>query len=296
MHPLFPYWEPISIPLFGGIAIHSFGVLVAVGFVLGARWARRKAERDGLDPTVIDRLVTWIIVGVFVGGHLGDALFYDPKEYFAHPIKFLEIWQGLSSFGGFIACIGLGIWFFRREKAEVRRKNRLRAKKGEPLLPPVNAWGYADAIVYGLTIGWMFGRLGCFSVHDHPGTPTHFWLGVYGMCKGYTPGTGPACHSMGLYEAIWSGVMAILFRLLDKRPRFPGFYSALMLVSYTPLRFYLDFYRTVDTRYYGLTPAQYFSVLFFFFGVWILVRQRHEAPVRPVAARGAAMEEGAVTG
>ena len=75
--------------------------MVALGLYLGTEMAMSKAKRDGLDPDIINRVVTWMIVGIFVGGHLGHAIFYEPHKIAADPLYY-EVWDGLSSFGGFI--------------------------------------------------------------------------------------------------------------------------------------------------------------------------------------------------
>ena len=129
-------------------------------------------------------------------------------------------------------------------------------------------------------MGWFFGRLGCFSAHDHPGLPTEFWLGVYGMCPDM-PDT-VACHDMGLYEAIWSGLLCLWFMRLDKKPRPPGFFLGLTAFAYGPMRLAMDVFRApgVDTRYFGFTPAQYGSVLLTIVGAWLLWSCRGKTSVR----------------
>jgi phosphatidylglycerol:prolipoprotein diacylglycerol transferase len=283
VQPLIPYFEPFSIPISGDFGIHGFGILVALGFVFGSRVAMGKARRDGIDPELINKLIGWLVLGVFVGGHLGHLLFYYPEQLKEDPMVLFQVWKGLSSFGGFIACTLLGVWFFGSEDAKVRAANKLRKERGEALLPRVNIWHYADAVLYGFTLGWFFGRMGCFSAHDHPGTETSFYLGVYGMCPD-SPQT-VACHDLGLYEAIWSLAMFGVFWLLDKKPRFPGFFTGVLLTVYGPFRLFLDIFRhpSTDTRYFGFTPAQYGSVLLAVAGVWILTRRRHLAPIRPAA-------------
>jgi phosphatidylglycerol:prolipoprotein diacylglycerol transferase len=291
--PLFSYWEPLSIPL-GPISVHGFGILVAMGFMFGSKLASKKAARDGFDPDLINRLVGWLVLGVFVGGHLGHLLFYFPEDLVGDGARFgrffdallsfrapsvendevpalLQVWHGLSSYGGFLACTVLTIWFFRKEK--------------------VSFWPYADALAYGLMVGWMLGRLGCFSAHDHPGTETSFFLGVKGMCP-VAEGSyislkerllsQEACHDLGLYEALWSGAMFGWFWLKDKLPRHPGYFLGWMCLSYGPIRLIMDIYRhpVGDTRYFGLTPAQYGSVLVALIGAAILLRKRSEAPLR----------------
>ena len=291
MEPLIPYFDPIRIPPTGDFAIHGFGILVAIGFLTGAWMAMNKARRDGLDPDIINRGVTWIIVGVFIGGHLGHALFYEPAEHFADPIKFLYVWKGLSSTGGFIGCTILVILFLRRENARIRKENVMLQEQGKALKLPVWILPYGDTLMYGLSLGWFFGRLGCFSAHDHPGTVTNFYLGVYGVCPDQSPSV--ACHDLGLYEALWSGAICMLFVWLDKKPRFQGFYIGMMCALYGPFRLLLDVFRhpATDARYFGLTPAQYGSVIIGLIGIMILVRNRNTTPIQVMAQQAAAQNE-----
>lgn len=282
MRPLIPYFERPAFELFdvpaipflgfegGPLTIHGFGILVACGFVVGTWLAQRKARRDGLDPEALGRLVTWWVVGTFVGGHIGHGLLYEPAEYLADPRKFLYVWQGLSSFGGFAAVIPLTIWFFYREK--------------KPF------WPYADCAIYGFALGWFLGRMGCFAAHDHPGTVTEFWLGVYGMCPD-RPIT-VACHDLGLYEAIFTLAVFGLYLILDRKPRPAGTFVGVYAALYGPVRFLMDFVRHphVDSRYMGLTPAQYGSILVGLGGVWILYSRRGAAPGRQAAPPAAKAE------
>ena len=272
MQPLIPYFtDPYFTIPFVGMDIHAFGILVALGFVFGGNVAQTQAVRFGGSPDGINRLIGWLVFGVFVGGHWGHLLMYEPgtmtgelerfSRFFteiAHfrvphgddvPVLF-QFWHGLSSFGGFFVCIVLTVWFFRKEK-----------------LP---FWPNADAIAYGLTLGWFFGRMGCFSAHDHAGTPTNFYLGVYGMCPGNNPTV--ACHDLGLYEAIWSASAFGLFTWLNRLRRPTGFYTGMLATLYGPCRFASDFFRPIetDTRYAGLTPAQYGSIVLTVVGLWIL--------------------------
>jgi phosphatidylglycerol:prolipoprotein diacylglycerol transferase len=281
MRPLIPPFDVVKFPIPSAddplITIHGFGILVALGFVFGGRMAMRKAARDGLDGTVVNQLITLLVVGVLVGGHLGHALFYEPAEHFADPIKFLYVWQGLSSFGGFIACTVLVVLFVRNANKKTRLENASRKERGEALEPTLPFWGYADVLVYGFTLGWFFGRMGCFVAHDHRGTQTQFWLGVPNW-----PGQPPqyAFHDLGLYEALWSLAMTFVVIALDRKPRFPGFFVSLVIMAYGPFRFFLDVLRQDDTRYYALTPAQYGSVLLTLVGVGVYMRQRGKPPIR----------------
>jgi phosphatidylglycerol:prolipoprotein diacylglycerol transferase len=272
VHPLIPYFDPpvlhihltrapatppvgsatvwhVYAPFLEGILpikeipIHAFGVLVALGFLLGSRIAMDRAKRIGLDPEQINKLVGYLVLGTFVGGHILGGFMYNPQGFIQDPRSMLYVWQDLSSWGGFLVCIPLTLWFFRGMK-------------------PQDFWGYLDCIAIGLTVGWFLGRMGCFVAHDHPGPPTNFWLGVYGMCD--THERDRACHDMGLYEGLWSLANFGMFLLLDRRPRVPGFYPFVLGLIYSVPRFFMDFVRpvTTDEKYLGLTPAQYCCIVF----------------------------------
>lgn len=311
MQPLIPFYE---VPIFqlGPLALHGFGLLVALGFLFGGNVASARAERTGLDGERIQQVLGWLVVGTFVGGHVGYGLMYDRDAYFADPIKFLQFWQGLSSFGGFVVCVPLAFYFFRKHKLPV--------------------WPYMDALAVGLALGWFLGRMGCTVAHDHPGTPSNFILAKY--CRpveGHTlelpsfmtaPGAhdlrwGPcrdggapildiadkvdpatfqgvlAAHDMGFYEALWSLSVFGLFLLLERiRPWKPGVFVTLLGVLYAPTRFAMDFLRpeSTDNRWFAdtalaMTPGQFWSLVFFAVSLWGLVMRLRsaDAPYGPSA-------------
>ena len=243
---MIPYFE---IPALAGI-IHSFGVLVAIGILVGARLVRVRAKQIGLDDLAASSVATWVVVGGFIVGHLFDVVAYQPQVWsgfrldWEHLKPIVNPASGLSSFGGFLgALIGLLSW---------ARHYR------QPILP------FADSLMFGLAAGWTFGRLGCFSAHDHPGRLTDFFLAV--------KFPGGARHDLGLYEAIFAASLTGLFLWLYRKPRRIGTYVALGCVLYAPVRFGLDFLRAVDVsgadpRYFGLTPAQYGAVLLLLCGL-----------------------------
>jgi phosphatidylglycerol:prolipoprotein diacylglycerol transferase len=235
----------------GPITIHAFGVLVAVAMIVGMRFVRRHATREGLDPYVADRLVTWMLLAGFAGAHLVDRLIYFPRETWAEPIRLLKFWEGLSSFGGFLGAVVGGLLFFRRE----------------PTLP---RWPYLDAVAYGFPFGWIFGRLGCTLAFDHPGSETTFFLGQRDE-------HGHIRHNLGFEEALYTILIAVLFHLIARKGRRPaGFWVGLLAIVYAPVRFLFDFLRTRDVRYLGLTPGQWGALLVIGAGI-LLVRRAQRA-------------------
>ena len=140
---------------------------------------------------------------------------------------------------------------------------------------------YADSLAYGLATGWMFGRLGCFTAHDHPGAHTSFFLAVQ-----YPDGPR---HDLGLYEALWAAGIALFFAWLRRKKRPLGTYVAILTLAYAPVRFGLDFLRARDVpepdpRYFGLTPAQWgcLGVLVAGIALSVWVRRHARRPAPPV--------------
>ncbi len=254
---MIPYftWQTIA---FGPITLYVWGMFVALGFLTGAFAAAQYAKSRGDDPKIIYDLAVWMAVAGMIGGRLGHVLFYEFPFYAAHPLEIFAIWHGgMSMFGGLIACGIVGIWFLRHRNVDV--------------------WRYVDTAAFGLPFGIAIGRIGCFLIHDHPGTATDFILGVQ-----YPDGV--VRHDLGLYEALNGLAMAVAFLLFLRYAKSPHssllatHYSLLFAIWYGTFRFVMDAYRIVDTRYFGVTPGQYFGLLLAIFGiiglVWINRRQK----------------------
>ena len=229
------------------ISMKPFGVLVATGVYLGGFLALRQGRRLGLDERRLFAFVVSVAAFGFVGGHVLDAIFYHPERLARDPLSVLRLWDGLSSFGGFVgAVVGALVW---------RTKNKL------PILP------YADVVASAFPVTWAFGRAGCALAHDHPGLRSEAWFAVR-----YPEG---GRFDLGLYEMLLTIPLAIAFLVLRKKPRPWGFYLGTMCLSYAPWRFALDFLRAPDTpisdpRYGALTPAQWACFALAGVGGWLL--------------------------
>lgn len=256
----------------GPITIYSFGVMVAIGVMLAHAVAVKRAVRLGLGEQTMRSLLGWMLVVGFVGSHVFNVLMYEPQVVLEDPLRLLWIPGSLSSFGGILgALIGVVVW-----------------KKRHPKVRPLP---YLDAAAFALPVGWLFGRIGCALVHDHPGALTDFFLAVdFGP---HAP--GGIRHDLGLYEALWWVVLVGLVFGIDRlKPALrspPGFYLALLPLAYTPVRFGLDFLRVPpqlggDVRYFGLTPAQYLSIVFFLLGLLLMLRWRRSRTLVPVVGDG----------
>jgi phosphatidylglycerol:prolipoprotein diacylglycerol transferase len=245
---MIPYFVQPSLSL-GPLTIHAFGLMVAAAVIVGSEIVRRRAVKKALDPAIAHRLVGWIVVGGFIGAHLVDRFVYFPKDTWEDPWSILRVWAGLSSFGGFLGALASLVLFLR--------VNPLRGL----------TWWYVDVIAYAFPFAWVLGRVGCFLAFDHPGSPTTFFLGQ-------ADADGVVRHNLGLDEAIYSAVIALVFSRLGRTRQRPGVFIGLLTLLYAPFRFGLDFLRQVDIRYVGLTPGQYGAAALVVCGIVILSASR----------------------
>ncbi|MGC3997768.1 MAG: prolipoprotein diacylglyceryl transferase [Anaeromyxobacter sp.] len=262
-----PNFEFPSLHL-GPFVVQSFGVLAGLGIFLAVWIASRTAKRDGQsDQVILDFAVVGVVSGV-VAGHLAHLFLYHPEELQGWAI--LRIWEGLSSMGGLFGGILAAVIWFRW--------------KGIRFAP------YADALALGVAPGWGVARAGCFTVHDHPGVRTDFFLAVDFP-------SGPR-HDLGLYEAVLLFALGALLWALHRRGVLRGYLLSLLALLYGLGRFGLDFLRTrelvdvgstvmkPDARYLGLTPAQYAALMLIAWGTWRLATRRRDAGPSTTPAAG----------
>lgn len=247
---MIPYVQFTTFHL-GPIPIHVWGLMVSLG-ILAATWvAAKMAKSRGLNPAIMWDLAFWVIIASFVGARLVHVL-YAPIYYFEHPFAILEVWRGgLSIMGGFIGAVIVGVLYLRKKHLDVL--------------------GYCDSAVFGLPLGLFIGRIGCFLIHDHPGTLTNFVLGVK-----YPDGIR---HDHGLYLSLNGLMLFLLFLWLARKRAKTGTYLIVFLVWEGTVRFFLDFLRAtdgtiVDVRYLGLTPAQYVSLMMFGVGMMFVFKRK----------------------
>jgi phosphatidylglycerol---prolipoprotein diacylglyceryl transferase len=312
--PLIPYIEAPELPLsflkyIPGVSslidpahppsIKPFGTLVALGVYIGSVVAMRHARQRGLNEKKMSEFIFWVVGLGFVGGHMLDAIFYHPGRLVRDPLYLFMLWEGLSSYGGFIgAMLGALAWRWHRK---------------EPIL------GFCEVVNSAFPLAWVFGRAGCASVHDHPGKLSDAWFAVRWPVLGGTEGR----LDLGLIEMVLTIPLAFAFAVLwQRKPERPlGFYTGIMCVAYAPVRFVIDFLREEerdhlggDPRYAGLTPAQWacFGLLamgIYFLRIWYKGRAAEaeegelQAPLDPAdvptleesarLAQGAAVADGA---
>ena len=280
--------ELFSISLFGmEFALRWYalayivGILIAWLMVLSA--LRRPAlwldETPPMKPEQVEDLITWIILGVILGGRLGFVLFYQSAYYLSYPLEILMVWQGGMAFhGGLLGVVITAFLFGRRHQI--------------PLL------SLADLVAYTVPPGLLLGRLANFINAELWGRPSEVpWAVIFpghaaqdcpdvmaGMC---------ARHPSQLYEAALEGLVlgAALIWLAYWRGAFhrPGLVMGVFLAGYGASRFFVEFFRQPDAQFvslgnplglawqvggYGLTMGQMLSLPMIALGLWFALRVR----------------------
>ena len=282
----------------GPLTIRTFGTLVAIGVLLGAWIAARYVEQWGVPREETYRLATRMVVGGIIGSRVTWVLSH--LDQIDSPIELIAIWEGGIQFsGGFIAAVIIGFPTFRKWSPKLR-------------------WRSLDGYAYGLTIGLAIGRIGCYSVGEHFGRSTEFFLGTTfegGSTQEPIPlpggrlvsetsaeAIGATFHHTALYELMHLLVLFGVLSLIQVRARRqgrilpPGTLMGIFCVWYGVGRFATDIVRENDERVLGLTGAQYMGLALIPVGLWVLAKVRHDAAAAPEDPAEIAAMQAAVVG
>lgn len=228
------------------LALRWYALAYIVGLLIGWRLCVAAVRRAALwpasgpplSPSQIEDLLTWIIIGVVVGGRLGFVLFYQPDYYLANPLEILKVWQGGMSFhGGFAGVAVAGLTYCIRRHA--------------PLLST------ADLLAMATPPGLFLGRLANFINNELWGRPTDVpWAVIFpGEAAQACPGIEGLCarHPSQLYEALLEGLLlGALLLVLAWRCGWlkkPGAITGAFLIGYGLARSFVELFRQPDAQF-----------------------------------------------
>ena len=241
--------DPVIVHL-GGFALRWYSLTFAGGIGLALILTLREARRRGLNADKVSNVALWAVLGGLVGArlfHVVDQLDY----YMANPHLILAVNQGgLAIWGGLITGGLVALFAARREKLPAAR--------------------LADAIVFGLLVGQMVGRLGCIINGDAYGGPTTMpWGFTYVNPEAMIPDAlkGIPTHPYPVYEILWNLALLGLLLFLRKRDLPAGMLFSTYVAGYAVGRFTLTFVRQEAIWFWGLQEAQVVSLLAFVLAV-----------------------------
>lgn len=275
--------ELFSISVFGmDFALRWYALAYIAGILIGWRIAVAAVKRAALwpadtppmRPEQVEELLTWVILGIILGGRLGFVLFYQPAYYFANPMQIPFIWQGGMAFHGGLIGVILAGWLYC-----VRASIPLRSA--------------ADMMALATPPGLLLGRIANFINAELWGRPTDLPWGVQfpgaaAQACGQAMGEICARHPSQIYEAVLEGGLlgGVLLWLAFRRGalKVPGRIVGLFIGGYGAARFFVEFFRQPDPQFvsegnplglawhvsgYGLTMGQLLSLPMIAIGLYL---------------------------
>jgi phosphatidylglycerol:prolipoprotein diacylglycerol transferase len=246
----------------GDFPINTYGVLLALAFLVALIVAARLAARDGLPRERIYDLGLWMLLAALIGSKV--LMLWTEPAYRENPLQLFSLdflRSGGVFYGGMIGAILTGYILARHYR-----------------LP---WWKTADAFAPGIALGQSIGRLGCFSAGCCWGKPTSLPWGVRFTELGHEITGVPIdehLHPTQLYEALATLVVFFFLLWLHKHKRFSGQVILFYTVLYGAARFLIEFVRDDPrgdiaglTSLTGLSTSQMISLIVGITGLVILI-------------------------
>ena len=223
-----PMPNPIAIQI-GPLAVHWYGLMYVLAFALFIILGRVRIKqphiaRLGWKKEDLDDMLFYGMLGVVIGGRLGEVLFYRPEYFLHNPLEIFMVWHGGMSFhGGFLGVI-LAMYLWSRKAGR-------------------NLFDVLDFIAPLVPLGYAAGRLGNFINAELPGRiapDTLPWAMQW-------PGIPYPVHPSPLYQMLVDGILVFIILWLYARKQRPRMaVGAMFTLLYGCARFFTEYFRTPD--------------------------------------------------
>ena len=244
-------FDPVAIQIFS-IEIRGYSLAYITGILLGWILSKRIFISNPSLKEKFDDFITYIILGIIVGGRLGYVIFYNLEYYSNNLTDVFKVWQGGMSFhGGLIGVIAVSIWFSKKNNQD--------------------PFSYLDVVSIVAPIGIFFGRIANFINSELYGVETDMpWAVKFIQIDNLSR------HPSQLYEAFFEGLILFFILIYFRNKGFmkiSGLISSLFLVFYSTFRFVIEFYRVPDEQlgylFLNFTMGQLISFAFFLVGAYL---------------------------
>ena len=293
--------QPIILDLPGPLAVRWYGLSYLMAFICGILLLRRWSKKNEFEVPA-EEVSNFVVIlgffGVFLGGRVGYALFYDPELFIDFsPVQILgmqvplwsmfKVWDGgMASHGGFIGVTLFAIWYARKHHHSI--------------------WNLTDNLACTASLGIGFGRLANFVNGELWGRVSESkWAMYFPQELGYShenynmahiraciaDGTLQPRHPSQLYQAACEGFLVFGLMLLLRRTavgKRPGALSACYLVLYALARIAIECFREPDNGQFfigAVSKGQFYSLLMFAGAAVILFTSKALKPPQPDLAQ-----------
>ena len=246
-------FDPVAIQIFS-IEIRWYSLAYIIGILLGWILSKRFFISNVELKEKFDDFLTFVILGIIIGGRLGYVILYNPNYYLDNLIDIFKIWEGGMSFHGGLIGVVLASFYF--------------AKKNNQ-----NFFIYLDVISIVAPIGIFFGRIANFINSELYGAETNLPWAVQ-----FIKIDNLYRHPTQLYEAIFEGLILFLILIYLRNKglmKITGLMSGIFLICYSIFRFIIEFLRVPDEQIgyllFNLTMGQIISCIFFLIGIYLTI-------------------------
>ncbi|HKV31636.1 MAG TPA: prolipoprotein diacylglyceryl transferase [Candidatus Dormibacteraeota bacterium] len=232
--------DPVLVTI-GGLKIHWYGIMIAIGLYVGIQVALRDSARRGISGEQLMNVALLAAVLGIAGGRLYYVVQNDPSYFLHHPAQIIAVWQGGMAFfgaifGGAIA-VAISSWRWK-----------------------IPFWSLLDVGALGMTIGQAIGRIGNIINGDIVGYKTNGWGFEYTNPQTFGPLNVPV-QPASLYELLISLALFLLLWNFRKRIHPEGMLAMLYIVLYSISQFFIFFVRDNVVILGGLKQAQVTSLV-----------------------------------
>lgn len=245
----------------GPFVLRSYGLLIAIGIIVGFLSIRKRAKKISLSEDDILDLLIYLIIGGLIGARFFFILTNGFFHFLANPIEILRSngngIEGLSFIGIVVAGIPITYWFARKKK--------------------INYWGLLDVLSIGTIIGYAIGRIGCFLNGCCFGLPTNSWIGFR-----FDPFDYPRFPTQ-LFTSFGAFIIFFLLLRIDSNKKFYGKTFSWALILYGILTFFVEFLRAVP-RFppFYLSLNQYSTFIIVPIGIALLILLSGREQIREI--------------
>ena len=246
-------FDPVAFSLFS-LEFRWYSLSYIFGILAGWVLAKRIFIKDDSLKEKFDDYITFIILGIIIGGRLGYVIFYNLDYYLVNPVEIFKIWNGGMSFHGGLFGVILSILIFCK-------------------INNLKFYYLSDLVSAVAPIGLFLGRIANFINTELIGRPTEFFISVV-----YPNIDNLPRHPSQLYEAFFEGLIlfSILIFYFVKKSNIQnyGFVSGLFLIFYALFRFIIEFLREPDFQlglfFDFISMGQILCIPLFIFGIILI--------------------------
>jgi phosphatidylglycerol---prolipoprotein diacylglyceryl transferase len=241
-------FDPVAFQVIS-FEIRWYSLAYIAGIVIGWLLCKKIFIQQSEINEKFDDYITYLIIGIIIGGRLGYVIFYNFNYYINNILDIFKIWEGGMSFhGGLIGIIIASIFFANKNNQD--------------------SFLYMDLVSLVAPIGIFFGRLTNFVNSELYGLPTEVpWSVTFAKVDNLSR------HPSQLYEAILEGIILFLILMYFRKKNYltkPGSISGLFLIFYSIFRFFVEFFRVPDEQLgyliFKLSMGQIISLIFVLIG------------------------------